>query len=155
MKIYRIKLKIRAIDSTESKIEDSESEDCHIFVAGKVDEQKVNLVVDTGASHSCFDSGFISQLYSSEEFEEGTGINAGVGCNNLQAKITTLKELKIGRFILKDYSVVLLDLSHVNTVYKMAKNPLIQGIIGSDLLKRYGAVIDFKRAVMTLEEEKS
>jgi hypothetical protein len=144
MKIHTLRLKIRAL----------EPENYHIFVAGKIDGHKVNLVVDTGASHSCFDFGFISQLYSNEEFEDGAGMNAGVGCNDLQAKITTLKELKIGRFILKNYSVVLLDLSHVNTVYEMAKKPLIQGIIGSDLLKKYGAVIDFKREVMTLEEEK-
>ena len=139
-----IKLKIRSL----------EPENWHIFVTGAIDGQKVNLVVDTGASHSCFDIDFISQLYNNEEFEDGIGMNAGVGSNDLQAKIATLKKLKIGRFTLKDYTVVLLDLSHVNTVYKIAKKPVIQGIIGSDLLKKYGAVIDFKKAVMTLERKR-
>jgi hypothetical protein len=80
-------------------------------------------------------------------------MNAGVGSTDMQAKIATLKELKIGRFTLKNYTVILLDLSHVNTVYEMAKKPVIQGIIGSDLLRKYGAVIDFRKAVMTLERE--
>jgi len=136
-----IRIKIRAL----------EPENWHIFADGKIDGEKVNLVVDTGASHSCFDMEFISKLYNNVEFENGTGMNAGVGNNDLQTKITTLKEFKIGRFCLKNYKVVLLDLSHVNAVYKMAKKPVIHGIIGSDLLKKYGAVIDFKKAIMTLE----
>jgi predicted aspartyl protease len=139
--VYVIKLKIKHL----------ESENWHLFVAGRVDGEKVNLVVDTGASHSCFDIGFVSQLYNNESFTEFTGISTSIGSNSLQAKMTTLKELKIGRFTLKNYAVILLDLSHVNSAYKMKKRITIQGIVGSDLLKKYGAVIDYKNRRMTLE----
>ena len=53
-----------------------------------------------------------------------------------------------------DLDVALIDLSHINDLYHHAAARTICGLIGSDLLVKYKAVIDYSRLKLTLTAPK-
>lgn len=132
------------------QIVDLEPENCHIVAKAKIDGQPLNIVLDTGASHSCFDLSFIQNLKPDINMEDNDGLNVGVGASDFESKLSTIHHLKLGRFLLPDYDVVLLDMSNINKAYEAMKKPLVHGIIGSDFFVKYHAVIDYENQWMTI-----
>lgn len=130
------------------QVVDLEPENCHIVVKAKIDGHPLNIVLDTGASHSCFDLSFIQNLKPDINMEDNDGLNVGVGASDFESKLSTIHNLKLGRFLLPDYDVVLLDMSNINNAYEAMKKPLVHGIIGSDFFVRYRAVIDYDQKTL-------
>ena len=62
-----------------------------------------------------------------------------------------IKTLGIGKLKIKNYKTILLDLSHVNNSYKQIKIKPIDGVLGSDILHKYKAVIDYGKKKMILK----
>lgn len=130
-----------------------EPDNYHILVKAKLDGHPLNVILDTGASHTCFDTQFVSQTYPELETEENEGLNVGVGSNDFESKITDIHNFRMGRFVIKDYQVVLLDMSNINSAYQSMKKPLVHSIIGSDFFVKYNAVIDFENKVLMLKKK--
>jgi hypothetical protein len=63
----------------------------------------------------------------------------------------TLKKLKIGDIVIPDYKTFILDLSHVNNSYAQIGIKHIDGVIGSDLLVEYKAIIDYEKKHLKLK----
>lgn len=120
----------------------------HLLVETVVFGQKAFAVVDTGASRSVFDKTWLKthlpELIHSEEVHATTLFTTS---STLQAIIP---KLKIGRLILNDYETVALDLEGVNEAYEGLGHPPVIGIIGSDLLLKYNAVINYKKLKLYL-----
>lgn len=113
------------------------------------DSQYGNLIVDTGASKTVFDELFVAPFIRDvEEIDEqnSSGINAMI----TQAKLGTLPFIKFGSLEIKNYSALLLDLSHINELYKKYSDKQIAGLIGSDFLVKYEALIDYGQKKITL-----
>ena len=127
-----------------------EPDNYHLICRGRINGHPLRLIIDTGASHSCFDTHFITSIQQDAEMTENDGLSVSIGSDDFASHITILKQFKLGQFELTDYQVVLLDLIHVNQAYLTLKLPTIQGIIGSDFLRRYGAVIDYQTLTMTI-----
>jgi hypothetical protein len=53
--------------------------------------------------------------------------------------------VKIGRLKMKNYDTVALDLEGVNQTYESLGHPPIVAILGSDILVKYHAIINFKK----------
>ena len=49
---------------------------------------------------------------------------------------------------------ILLDLTHVNVSYEKLDLPAIDGVLGSDLMMEYKAVIDYQKKELTLRWKK-
>jgi hypothetical protein len=64
-----------------------------------------------------------------------------------------LRELRLGPLVVSEIDVVLLDMSHVNESYLRLGLPALDGVLGSDLLHRYNAVIDYESAVLRLKKK--
>ena len=110
--------------------------------------QKLFAVVDTGASRSVFDKTFVKEhLKELEHSEETQATTLFSTSSTLQAVIPAIK---IGSLVLKDYETVALDLETVNQAYENLGHPPIIGIIGSDLLLKYQAVINYKKMKLYL-----
>lgn len=123
----------------------------HLLVEIVVFGQKLLAVVDTGASRSVFDSTFIkTYLDDIDQSEETQATTLFTTSNTLQA---TVPKLKIGRLLLNDYKIVALDLTAVNQAYDGLGHPQIVAIIGSDLLLKYQASVDYKRMKLFLRKE--
>jgi len=120
----------------------------HLLVEIVVFGQKLFAVVDTGASRSVFDKTFVKEhLKELEHSEETQATTLFSTSSTLQAIIPAIK---IGSLVLKDYETVALDLETVNQAYENLGHPPIIGIIGSDLLLKYQAVINYKKMKLYL-----
>ena len=71
----------------------------------------------------------------------------------MQSQQTLLEKIKLGDIILEDYEMVLLDLNHVNESYEKLGIEAIDGVIGSDILMKFNAVINFEKLTLELKEE--
>lgn len=120
----------------------------HLVVEIVVFGQPVFAVVDTGASRSVFDRDFVKEhLLESEHGEETEATTLFTTSTTFQAKIPLLK---IGRLTLSEYHAVALDLESVNHTYHALGHPSIVGIIGSDILLTYKAVINYQKMKLFL-----
>ena len=138
---YRIKLRLVTL----------EPDNYHVVAKARIEGCPLNVIIDTGASHSCFDLEFVRHLSPEVRMEDNDGLNVGVGTSDFESKLSIIQNFRMGRFLLKQYDVVLLDMSNINQAYKMMHKPLIHGIIGSDFLRKYQAVIDYGTKTLTLQ----
>ena len=117
----------------------------HPFVKVQIEGIKCNFLIDTGASKSVIDKTFYEKKLRRKMKvikQETTGLHSTVN----KSFEGVLKKLKIGSTSIKDYSISGIDLSHVNNVYVKNKIDMIDGILGSDILFDFGAVIDYKKS---------
>jgi predicted aspartyl protease len=108
------------------------------------DKFKTRMLLDTGASRTILDLKFIDELGLTDELKETEEKATGLGTNSMQGHRLILPELKIGKLIMKNIEVGILDLSIVNSSYDMIGLPPIHGAIGGELLKKLKAVISYK-----------
>ncbi len=127
-----------------------EPENYHIFARGKWKGHPVNIIIDTGASHTCFDIDFFKSIDPEAFTSVNTGTNVGIGTAEFETSIALMQDFKIGRFNIHDFQTVLLSLKHINQAYIMADIPVIQCILGSDFFVAYNAIIDFSEQKLTL-----
>ncbi|MNL62848.1 hypothetical protein D3C87_1869130 [compost metagenome] len=55
---------------------------------------------------------------------------------------------------IKNYRAAVLDLSSINYAYEQMNLQPVIGVIGGDILGRYGAVIDYKKKTLKLLKRK-
>ena len=65
--------------------------------------------------------------------------------------VTFTPVIKIGELEIENYRTVLLDLSHVNASYEQVGLKPVDGVLGSDILKMYKAVIDYEKKIVKLK----
>jgi predicted aspartyl protease len=129
-----------------------EEDGFHLMTTVKINGKKANLIIDTGASRTIFDETLIKNFLPKEydEFEKNEKLSTGLGTNTMQSHAFSLKKLKIGDLIIKDYMALILDLNNINESYSKLKLPLIHGVIGGDLLKKHKAVIYYQSKILKL-----
>lgn len=107
-------------------------------------------IIDTGASKTVFDKNRADYFFDSGEEEEFH--SAGISNEPLKSAIATLKPLQFEKFNIEQLTVALLDLAHINELYQKVTNREICGLIGSDFLLKYAAVIDYKKRLLILSD---
>jgi len=121
----------------------------HLFVSGFINETKYDLLIDTGASHTIFDTSLIPEAPADKTagFEiQSAGIHAG----ELKNSIGLIKKFKLGDLKRTNWTVVLIDLTHVNDLYRKFTDKRVAGLIGSDFLLKHKAIIDYKKRELVL-----
>ena len=107
------------------------------------------FILDTGASNSCVGLDAIERF---ELFAEDSDIKAaGAGATDMITKMSQKNILQIGAKVFKAQSLVLFDLTHVNTALKAHEAKPVDGIIGADILNKAKAVIDYERLCLYLK----
>ncbi len=140
---------------TNIPIEIIELEDAsyHLMIEAKFNHKlSGNLIIDTGASKTVFDQNFVETFaLNIEEIEnqDSSGINAMI----TNAHIGIIDHFQVGKLKVENYQVLLLDLSHINHIYKKYSKKKIAGLIGSDFLVDHKAVINYGTKKLTLEIE--
>ena len=123
-----------------------EEDGFHLMVEVKINSVKARMLVDTGASRSVFDKDRIGQFFEgTPELAENEQKSTGLGTRDMQSQALYLDEFQIGELIIRKYPAVVLDMSHVNLSYKELGMAPIDGVLGSDVLMKYGASIDYGR----------
>lgn len=132
-----------------------ENDGFHLVIKVEVNNRKANMLIDTGASKTVFDRNRITNFVEDTAFDLNDKLSTGLGTSTMESHITTIKKLRIGNIALSNYKTILLDLSHVNHSYQQLSIKPIDGVIGSDLLKDYKAVINYGKQVLKLTPVKA
>lgn len=138
MKITVIPINVQCLDTNNF----------HITVNVKIGRRNEIIVVDTGASHSCLSPEVIQHLSSKEEIivDKVLSISADVAQNTM----IKLPSIKIGDFQLRNYPFLIIDIAHINDMMESLGMKKIAGLLGSDILLKYNAIIDYQNRLLTL-----
>ncbi|MDA3929969.1 MAG: hypothetical protein PF541_13545 [Prolixibacteraceae bacterium] len=121
----------------------------HILIETEFqNNRKGKWAIDTGASKTVFDSNETS-LFQFTESNEDEIQSAGIGEMQIETQTGILPLVKIDSLKLIDWPVALIDLQYVNKLYSQFTNESIIGLLGSDFLVKYNAVIDYKKLTLS------
>lgn len=130
---------------TKLDIVELEEGDFHTIIKGSISGEKIRIVLDTGASHSCMDTAFAKTILPELQTEEHTGVTAGIGGDDFEVRVANIPDLRIGHFKLSSYdNMALIDFSYINQAYSRLKKEPIQMILGNDFLVEHKAVVDYQ-----------
>jgi predicted aspartyl protease len=121
----------------------------HFELKVKLNGVKGRFILDTGASNSCID------IKLGEKFkllvEDSETKAAGAGATGMDTKISKENRLAINNWKFHNFTIVLLDLTHVNTALTEHSAKEVHGIIGADILEKGKAIIDYKKKQLFLK----
>lgn len=122
-----------------------EDKNYHILIESIFENgEKGKWAIDTGASKTVFDS---NQSNHFKLTENSTDIveSAGIGEGQIMTQTGILANIKIGDAEINNRNVAVIDLKHVNKLYEQFTDEKIVGLLGSDFLYEFNAIIDFKK----------
>lgn len=111
---------------------------------------KGRFILDTGASNSCVDIELANKFKLQVEDSETKA--AGAGAIGMETKLASQNTLEIKDWKYNNCTIVLLDLTHVNTALTEHKAKAVDGIIGADILEKGDAIIDYKNKCIYLKK---
>ncbi len=119
-------------------------------ISGTVDDVPMDLIVDTGASHTVID------VLRADRFDlltEDRGNRAtGLGATSQRVESGQLGNVAIGPIQFDSLPVTVLDLSHLNQVLRRFGHPPVDGILGADVFLPLRAIIDYGSMSIYLKE---
>jgi len=117
----------------------------HIFCDAKVNGIEVRALIDTGASKSVVTREFSKELVNVIPIEYEDSHSSGVGGEVIQPDFIQVESVKMGKVKLKNVIIGILDLEHVEEVYRAVNVEPFKFLIGADLLVMYRSTIDLRR----------
>lgn len=129
-----------------------ESKTFHLFVNLKIGSEKCRMLLDTGASKTVLDSIRVLRFVADNQIHVNDSKSVGLGVDAMDTRITTLFKVKAGSLKVKQMEVAVLPLEHVNETYKLLHIQPVDGVLGSDFLRKYEAVIDLRKSLLTLRD---
>ncbi len=122
----------------------------HFKVIAKINDVKGWFIIDTGASNTFLEQNSIEKF---KLHNTNLNINAqGAGPSQIKAKMYKNCSVVIGDWMSKKHKIASIDLSPINNALYSAKLKKIDGIIGSDILKKGRAIIDFDKNYLYLKK---
>jgi hypothetical protein len=109
------------------------------------------VVLDTGASRTAFDHELLLAANEDAPIIASERLSTGLGTNTMQSATAVINNVWIGELLIDEIEVAVLDLSTINIAYRELGHPEVLGVIGSDILMKYKAVIDFGKRVLVLK----
>jgi hypothetical protein len=109
------------------------------------------VVLDTGASRTAFDHELLLAANEDAPIIASERLSTGLGTNTMQSATAVINNVWIGELLIDEIEVAVLDLSTINIAYRELGHPEVLGVIGSDILMKYKAVIDFGKKVLVLK----
>lgn len=131
---------------------DIEEDGSHLIIKAKINNKAARLLIDTGASRSVFDKERILSFVHESTFSDHDKFSTGLGTDSMPTSIAVIKTFKIGEMTIKDFEIVLLDLSHVNGSYQKMGLPPIDGVLGNDVMVDHKAVVDYGKLELKLRK---
>ena len=133
------------------KVLDIAGEGFHLLIKILINKKVAKVIIDTGASKTVFDNQRIKKYVGKKTFEKHDILSTGLGTSTMTSELVSIKKIKIGELEIVNYKTILLDLSHVNNSYEQIKLKPVDGVLGSDLLLKYSAVIDYDKKILKLK----
>ena len=122
----------------------------HLGMHALINQKDSFLILDTGASQTVFDKKEILKFVEKENIKKNKLLSSGLGVKDMKSEMIQISEFSLGKIKLRRFKAMILDLSHVNKTYHELGLPQIDGVIGSDLLMKLKAKINFENRTLTL-----
>ena len=123
----------------------------HLSVKGKINGKVANLLIDTGASHTVFDINRMDKFVKNKKLIKNNQLSTGLGTNSMVSHVSMLKKIKLGDLLIVNFNTVFIDLSHVNSSYETIKLKPIDGVIGSDILFEFKAIVNYEKMELSFK----
>lgn len=131
-----------------------QQEGFHLILHIEILDKKFKMVLDTGASKTVLDRNTLLEAGIDEQkLIETSILSSGLGTNEMQSSVYTLPYLKIGEWSCKKFEVAVLDLSSINYAYAQIHAEPVVGVLGGDILFKYGAIINYKNRTLKLNDK--
>jgi clan AA aspartic protease (TIGR02281 family) len=124
----------------------------HFEVQGKIEDNEVLLLVDTGASKTVMDARSAETLALQANASEDKA--AGFGTTEGATAQTAATTLQIGPLPFPSFTLYVLDLDYCNAGIEANGGQRIDGIIEADILGQRQAIIDYGGAKLYLKKVK-
>ncbi len=121
----------------------------HIQVKAEINSVKGVFLIDTGASNSCIDLKLCDFYNINYEKSAEKASSATDQISNTM--ISNKNQIKIGKWFKKNMTIVLFDMTFINKTLNEQGIERVSGIIGSDLLKKGKAIIDYSENKLFLK----
>ena len=127
----------------------------HLSLKASLNNKPIFLILDTGASHTVFDVNRIGNYVDQPDFETNEQLSTGLGTNSMESNIFIADSFMLGEMKINDYRALAIDMQHINQTYEMLDLPLIDGVLGGDILMDFKARIDYKNLILSLNFPKA
>ena len=121
----------------------------HILIECEINYVSGIFIVDTGASNSCIN--FLLASKFNIEFVKSNEIASSASSKINETYYSKKNILKIGDFEKNDFDLVLFDMTFINNLLKEKGVSEVDGIIGSDILNKLNACVNYKKKEISLE----
>jgi len=123
----------------------------HPLVDVMIFNRTFKVVLDTGASRTAFDHDLLLKANNNADIMASERLSTGLGTNTMTSATALIENVWIGSLLIPEIEVAVLDLSTINIAYAELGHPEVLGVIGSDILMKYNAVIDYGKKVLLLK----
>ena len=118
-----------------------ESEGFNLYVDGSINGKPARLMVDTGAFATLLHSPFVRQMNIPLRQTKFRSIGVNVAQNRV--RLATISKLSIGSLEMRSSNVAVINLDGLIHDQLLDGKPPVVGLLGSETLHRYHAIIDF------------
>lgn len=133
-----------------------EGDGIHIIIDVEIFDKPFKMVVDTGASKTVLDkTTLLNAGIEESKFQNTNILSTGLGITNMESFILDLPLFRINAWSTKKFQVAVLDLSSINYAYQQMNFAPVIGVLGGDILLRYGALIDYRKCTLRLRSRAS
>lgn len=120
----------------------------HVFLPVLLNGKRCRFLLDTGASRTVVDYHYFLKHFGKRGLKELEQATTGLHSTQNKTVMAKVKEMQLGGLLVKGYTAAAVDLGHVNATYRYLKIKPIHGILGSDLMADFGALISYPDAVL-------
>ena len=128
-----------------------EKDGFHLILKSIINGKSARLLLDTGASRTVFDINNKIKFMKKQEMIKNNSLSTGLGTDKMISHTSFIKKFSIDKLVIFDYEGVFIDLSIVNSSYEKLNLKPIDGVLGSDLLKQFNAIINFEKKILTFK----
>ncbi len=133
---------------------DMKGDGFHLAIQIHINSKPARFILDTGASRTVFDVNRIDRFMKDAELIPNEQLSTGLGTSDMESNIVMIDSFVLEDLHVYDYQTVAIDMSHINQTYEMLEMPLIDGVLGGDILSDFKAVIDYEKAILKLKYHK-
>lgn len=118
-----------------------ESEGFNLYVDGSINGKAARLMVDTGAFATLLHSPFVRRM--NIPMRQTKFRSVGVNLAESRVRLATISRLSVGSLKMQTHDVGVINLAGLIQAGLLDASPPVAGLLGSEMLQRYNAIIDF------------
>lgn len=123
------------------RVQMHESEGYNLYVDGRVNGTKARLMVDTGAFATLLHSQFVRRMNIPMQQTKYRSI--GVNLSESRVRLANIARFSVGSLDMQSHRVGVINLERLIHTGLLEASPPVAGLLGSEMLQRYHAIIDF------------